>query len=243
MRHRSRADSEHYREVLTMDRSRIVTLTLLLSLVSQLNAATLVFQTDTTLFTPRSLLFGATGVIVDGRSFDVEFRRGSCNSFFAGCSQFAFPHGFDAYLANIALRDQVFTSSSGTLSVYPRDIHGCDPGQDPDETFCTLFTPFSASITPTSFDVLASAIHLATSSAFYPPQFAPDELCKGHNFFIGGVGNRHVQLPANMELTYVVWTNNPPSPVAEPRMLGLALVLLPWILRRRGSPRIQLQLL
>ena len=224
-----------------MDRSRIVTLTLLLSLVSQLNAATLVFQTDTTLFTPRSLLFGATGVIVDGRSFDVEFRRGSCNSFFAGCSQFAFAHGFDAYLANIALRDQVFTSSSGTLSVYPRDIHGCDPGQDPDENFCTLFTPFSAGSTSTSLDVLGSRIFLGTSSGYYRPIY-DKPLCKGHNFFVCDVGGT-VRIPAADEATYVVWTNNPPSPVPEPRMLGLALVLLPWILRRRGSPRIQLQLL
>jgi hypothetical protein len=56
-------------------------------------------------------LIGASGVIVDGRSYDVQFLEGTCFSLYNGCddvSEFTFQSQAAAILASQALLDQVF---------------------------------------------------------------------------------------------------------------------------------------
>lgn len=59
-------------------------------------------------------LTGATGVTVNGGTYDVQFVEGSCSGVFGGCtslSDFAFQNATDAQAAAQALLDQVFTGA------------------------------------------------------------------------------------------------------------------------------------
>jgi len=62
-------------------------------------------------------LTGATGVVVNGSSYNVEFVEGTCAGLFGGCdsnSDFAFQSQADAESAAQALLDQVFTGPFDT---------------------------------------------------------------------------------------------------------------------------------
>ena len=62
-------------------------------------------------------LLGATGVVVDGSSYNVVFLDGTCINLYDGCddvADFTFQTGAAALLASQALLDQVFVN----------DVHG-----------------------------------------------------------------------------------------------------------------------
>jgi hypothetical protein len=84
---------------------------------------------------------GATGVIVGGSSYDVEFLEGTCVALYNGCdeaSDFTFTTESAATLASQALLDQVFLD--GGLGNFDTDV---------DLTFgCTGSTPHCDAITP-----------------------------------------------------------------------------------------------
>jgi opacity protein-like surface antigen len=75
-------------------------------------------------------LTGATGVSVNGASYDVEFVEGTCAALFGGCdsiSDFPFQNEADATTAMQALLDQVFTD--GPVGQFNSDYSmtlGCD---------------------------------------------------------------------------------------------------------------------
>jgi hypothetical protein len=75
-------------------------------------------------------LTGATGVTVNGTSYDVEFVDGTCAALFGGCdnvSDFVFQNEADATAAIQALLDQVFTD--GPAGQFDSDYSltlGCD---------------------------------------------------------------------------------------------------------------------
>lgn len=86
-------------------------------------------------------LAGATGVLVNGTSYDVEFVEGTCIALFTGCdaaADFTFQTQADATAASQALLDQVLTDGAlGNFEAEPWLTLGCtDPGN------CLPQTPF-----------------------------------------------------------------------------------------------------
>lgn len=85
-------------------------------------------------------LTGATGVMVQGTSYDVAFREGTCASLFSGCDSpddLLFEYAL-AEAAALALLDQVFldVQSDGLFDSNPALTAGCS-----DMSRCTAFTP------------------------------------------------------------------------------------------------------
>ncbi len=75
-------------------------------------------------------LLGATGVLVAGQLYDVEFRDGSCIELFGGCdalSDFAFNTPEQVQAASQALVDQVFNAASAT-DLDATLTRGCENG-------------------------------------------------------------------------------------------------------------------
>jgi hypothetical protein len=99
-------------------------------------------------------LSGASGVVVNGAVYDVEFRDGTCDSVFNGCnaSTFAFTSLAAADAASQALLDFVFKdSSAGAFDTDPKRILGC--GEDLDDNDCRAFTPYEVDIVNPPTDV------------------------------------------------------------------------------------------
>ncbi len=87
-------------------------------------------------------LLGASGVIVDGSSYNVAFLDGTCIALYSGCddvSDFTFQTSADAVLASQALLDQVFLDGANLFDTEPGLTNGCAPGV----TLCGVFTPYN----------------------------------------------------------------------------------------------------
>ena len=94
-------------------------------------------------------LMGASGVLVDGNLYDVQFLDGTCIDLYNGCdedSDFTFQTEASAVLASQALLDQVFlddpiTQSSFFLAfdIRPELTNGCT-----DDYACSARTPWSS---------------------------------------------------------------------------------------------------
>lgn len=91
------------------------------------------------------ILTGATGVIVDGQSFNVSFQDGTCAALFSGCnssSDFQFQSLGAAQDASQALLSQVLTDGpAGNFASRPSLTSGC--GTD-DFSPCFVLTPYEA---------------------------------------------------------------------------------------------------
>ena len=74
-------------------------------------------------------LLGASGVVISGKKYNVEFLAGSCIDVFNGCddaSDFAFSTEEEGRLATIALREQVWIDSVlGQFDSRPELTRGC----------------------------------------------------------------------------------------------------------------------
>ena len=79
-------------------------------------------------------LLGASGVIVDGSLYDVEFADGTCIALYDGCdetSDFTFTDLASAVLASQALLDQVFLDGpSGNFDTQPALTTGCGTSRE-----------------------------------------------------------------------------------------------------------------
>ena len=100
----------------------------------------------TTLNVVGGQLMGASGVVVGGTLYDVEFISGSCIALFTGCddaSDFTFQTPGDALLASQALLDSVFLDSSELLAFdsSPHLTNGCF--SVPNASSCITLTPYS----------------------------------------------------------------------------------------------------
>jgi hypothetical protein len=86
-------------------------------------------------------LFGASGVLVDGSLYDVQFLDGTCIDLYNGCdeaSDFTFQTQASAVLASWALLDQVFLDGvEGQFDSFPQLTNGCTS-----LTECTSLTPY-----------------------------------------------------------------------------------------------------
>lgn len=85
-------------------------------------------------------LYGASGVNVNGTSYDVAFKSGTCASVYGSCiqSSFAFNTPVDALAASQALSDQVFKDS--IFQTHPGLINGI---AYPDATSADILTIYS----------------------------------------------------------------------------------------------------
>jgi len=152
-------------------------------------------------------LTGATGVIVNGGSYDVVFLDGTCASLFSGCdssSDFTFQNAVDATTAANALFGQVFIDGpSGNLDSLPTTVFGCPVGPS-----CFAIIPYA--LEPLSVLDVAVAFN-ETSEALdntsLGPMNADFDSSVGHS---GGVG---------------VWAVfNPTAAVPEPSTWALMLL-------------------
>jgi len=85
-------------------------------------------------------LLGASGVIVDGSSYNVEFLDGTCIALYSGCDSigdFTFQTETAALLASQALLDQVFLDDTGLFDTDPELTNGCES-----VGLCRAFVPY-----------------------------------------------------------------------------------------------------
>ena len=158
-------------------------------------------------------LLGASGVTVDGISYNVEFLEGTCIALYGGCdeaSDFTFTTESAAMLASQALLDQVFLD--GGLGNFDTDV---------DLTFgCTGSTPHCDAITP--FAVGGS---LVTFGIARNEEVAADLVVASDTL------TRTSNVLFTDNVVYAVWT-----PVPEPGTMiltGLGIAVI-GIRRRRG---------
>lgn len=90
-------------------------------------------------------LLGASDVIVDGSSYDVEFLDGTCINLYSGCneaSDFVFQTDAAAISASQALLDQVFIDGlDGLFDTDPTLTAGCNIS-----TVCVVHTPLEVDV-------------------------------------------------------------------------------------------------
>lgn len=177
-------------------------------------------------------LFGASGVIVDGASYDVAFLDGSCIDLYGGCDQsteFAFTTSGDAILASRALIDQVFLDSVdlGLFDSDPSLTNGCTG-----TTLCGALTPYEVGTTgiPTIRRPVVLTIHSLNLGGEepFPDQIAAlPPLSTGQ----GADGPRPpiCTFPACDSAVFAVWT-----PVPEP---GTAILMGFGLLGLVARPR------
>ncbi len=90
-------------------------------------------------------LTGATGVIVNGKPYDVEFLDGTCADLLTGCDNsmldFTFPDALEGNAAAQALMDSVFQDGPhGLFDTNPSLTNGCS-----DAAECDALIPFGFS--------------------------------------------------------------------------------------------------
>jgi hypothetical protein len=158
-------------------------------------------------------LLGASGVTVDGISYNVEFLEGTCIALYGGCdeaSDFTFITESAAMLASQALLDQVFLD--GGLGNFDTDV---------DLTFgCTGSTPHCDAITPFAVGVSILTFGIARNEEVAADLVVPSEtLARTSNVLFTD------------NVVYAVW-----SPIPEPGtalLMGLGLISLSVRNRRK----------
>lgn len=114
-------------------------------------------------------LLGASGVIVDGSSYNVEFLDGTCIALYNGCddvSDFTFQTAAAATLASQALLDQVFLDVlDGAFDSSPDLTNGCS-----DTFVCLVLTPIDVVfVSPPSVNPINGQVVFNFSVAAPPP--------------------------------------------------------------------------
>ena len=116
---------------------RLIVATLTVTFMVPANAATFVIN-------GAGQAVGATGLTVNGASYDVTFVDGTCTTVFGTCSSgnFAFTTNSDAYGAAAALLGLFKTNS--TFDLTPELTAGCG-GRGVNSVECAMYVPYSVS--------------------------------------------------------------------------------------------------
>lgn len=167
-------------------------------------------------------LFGASGVVVGGVTFDVAFVDGSCIALFDGCDgaeDFDFISDAAADVALQALADQVFVD--GPAGQFDSDFaltNGCSSTSS-----CAIFIPVSN-------DPSNPTLRVAGRTFF---NVSPGSLIFGDDFLISSSSDRDRDLTTNGAFVFAQFTQVP-LPAALPLMMGGLGVLALVGRRRRG---------
>jgi hypothetical protein len=183
------------------------------SLARAVAAAALVYAapTEATTFITNGSgeLTAATGVIVNGATYDVAFVDGTCRDLFSGCDSsddFAFTTQSDALAAAQALYEQVF--SAFVFFTWDR-VFGCE-----DDFSCLVIIPYTAEV---DFTYLLSGINFhSIGSGIAQPN-------------LEGGGPQNIDTTTDSTEVLAVFTPRTVSAVPEPStwmmmLLGFGLV-------------------
>lgn len=200
---------EHLRSI---NRFILISLALLGMSVSSANAATY------DLAGGGAGLRGANGVVVNGLTYNVEFRDGTCFSIYSGCDEatdFAFNSAAGATAASQALITQVFGND---------DVYDVDPDRTRgiDASFGGLiYTPYL---------FLADVMQVAVECAANLEGNARDVAGCGNSRFQTTLDFRHLD-----DSTFARWTQVPAVPVpAAVWLFGTALIGLVGFSKRKS---------
>ena len=159
-------------------------------------------------------LTGASGVIVNGTLYNVEFVDGTCAALFSGCDQtsdFAFTTATEANAASQALLDHVLIDGpDGNFDSQPNLTFGCEANTL--ASYCAPLTPFTLAVAG-----------VGSSEIFNQPSISGDTITFGF-------------LPVDFDTTsspflvYVRWTA---TSVPEPTTVGLLAIGLAGLGFRR----------
>jgi hypothetical protein len=166
------------------------------------------------------ILTGASGVIVNGQSYDVAFRDGTCIDLFGGCDQasdFVFQTQVDALSAAGALMSSVFLDTSlGLFDSVPGITRGCEISL----LACSIRTPYAISTSDPSLFFNVRALNVFVESA----DLVQDVLTP-RAFDSGGVDS-----------TFAIWTRSVTA-VPEPGQIALISICLLALASTRGKSR------
>ena len=153
-------------------------------------------------------LHGASGVLVDGSLYDVQFLDGSCIDLYNGCddvSDFTFQTQASAFLASQALLDQVFLDGvDGSFNSQPPLTHGC-------------FVPSTHCDAITLFDYIWSPSPYIDYNAIIASNGASNACDgRGNCAYLAAANDSYLQFGTAAtpnELVFAVWS---PAVVPEP---------------------------
>ena len=159
-------------------------------------------------------MLGASGVIVAGSSYNVEFLDGTCIALYSGCdsvSDFTFQSEAAALLASQALLDQVFLDGpQGLFDSSPELTNGCNAVDE-----CRAITPFAINQDFRAITWIAINAFVEYGDVLVPTTW-----------------ERGLSTGVSPYWTYAVWT-----PIPEPGtglLMGLGLLGLSARKRREG---------
>ena len=178
-------------------------------------------------------LMGASGVLVDGSLYDVQFLDGTCADFYSGCdeaSDFTFQTEASALLASQALLDQVLID--GPLGSFDDDVASTNGLEN--MTWGQVHTPFAVGQAPQVSHCMAGGCFSNSSANNYSDQTLfdtgrADDFAVSLQSYVNPSGQ---DWGSNAYVTLAVW-----SPVPEPStalLMGLGLTGLSWSGRRRN---------
>jgi hypothetical protein len=171
-------------------------------------------------------LRGASGVLVDGSLYDVQFLDGTCIDLYNGCdeaSDFTFQTEASAVLASQALLDQVFLDGvDGLFDTSPQLTNGCN------------ILESCHTITPVTFTATTLFIGGVTINDFFPFDLADQAPLDPYPYIEVAFPDHGPGSPLSPSWNYAVWSTNVVPEPSTALLLGLGLTGLAGKGRRRN---------